>query len=154
MRVLQVTQKELTKAERFAKDVEAQIEKALDTKPKKAEAVYVAGEKAQTVGKIYKKVSKMLRRFSIPATWEEGCYWVRADKYDKEATRSLPAGEIATITVDIWVYYAEQEISVGVGEDYLFSCLEDEIDEIPLFLNAYFKSRFGKGKLVRKQVAE
>ena len=146
-----VEQKVVTKAEKFALDVEQQIEQSLRTK-KKAEAVYISGDIAQRVGKAYKKVAEMLQRFGIPFSAEDGCYWVKAEKYDSQASRFLPTGQIATSIVDIWVYYEDGEISIGIADNYLFTCTVEETEEVPLFLNAYFKSKFGKGKLIRKQI--
>lgn len=118
----------------------------------KKEAVYIEGELAQVVSLAYKQIATLLDRFGIVFTRENGCYWCTAEVADKYAMKFAGAGRLVTNSIDIWVMYDDGQVHAGIEDDSLFTADMDDMDDLPLFLVAYFKSKFGKGYLNRRPI--
>lgn len=139
--------------ERFLTALTNQVAHAVQPykKPKK-EAVYVDGELAQLSSKAYKAIGALLKRCGIVYTQESGCYWCTAEVADKYAMKFAGAGRLVTNTIYIWVMYDDGQVHAGIDDDYLFTADVDDMDDLPLFLVAHFKSKFGKGYLNRRPI--
>jgi hypothetical protein len=66
--------------------------------------------------------------------------------------RFAGAGRLVTNTIYIWVMYDDGQVHAGIDDDYLFTADVDDMDDLPLFLVAHFKSKFGKGYLNRRPI--